>query len=167
MRIITLISQNHRKKMRVIIEKGDKPELRELVYNLRRCGLKIDVRNAEQDKVRVSLSNDDIRTAIVNVTASFTVSTQWAAIYRVLVDFCGYPEEITSFCREIEKLMKGVDLSYPCNYQSIQKTLSSRAIFQKNYSQWKEQSPLKRDKTFQRQMKVADSLLRCLEKGGL
>lgn len=65
------------------------------------------------------------------------------------------------------QLMKGVDLSYPCNYQSIQKTLSSRAIFQKNYSQWKEQFPLKRDKTFQRQMKVADSLLRFLEKGGL
>ena len=153
--------------MKVFIEHGDEPDVITLVYNLRRCGVKLEIVNDGQEMPHIPVRDEDIKAAIVKVMSCFSVSTQWCAIYRILVDYCDYPEEITSFCREIEKLMKGVNLSYPCNYQSIQKTLSSRAIFQKNYSQWKEQFPLKRDKTFQRQLKVADSLLRCLEKGGL
>ena len=153
--------------MKVFIEPGDKPELRELVYNLRRCGLEIDIRTTGCGERPVSLREDDIRAAIMSVTSCFTVSTQWAAIYRVLVDYCGYPEEMTSFCRKIERLMSGNTLPYPCSYQSIQKTLASRAIFQKHYNEWKELPHTRSDRAFERQMMVADLLVQHLEKVGL
>ena len=148
--------------MRVIFEPGDKPEQRELIMSLQKCGLEFVIIDETSKKVHRKLSDNEYREAIRMVVMSFTVSTQWVAVYRVLVDYYGFPSEMSAFCNRIEKLMKGMSLSYPCDYQSIQKPLASKAILQKHYSKWQEYLAKKGDKVFPRQKKIADRLLELL-----
>lgn len=148
--------------MKVYIEQGDEPDWIALVYDLRRCGVKWEIRSVAQDIPLFSARDEEIKNAIIDVVSMFSVSTQWCAVYRILVDYCNYPKEITSFCKKIDELMKGVKLSFPCRYQSIQKVLSARAIFQKHYNNWKEVKLPKRDLVFRRQLFIAVSLLDCL-----
>lgn len=148
--------------MKVYIEQGDEPDWIALVYDLRRCGVKWEIRSVAQDIPLFSARDEEIKNAIIDVTSCFTVSTQWCAVYRILVDYCNYPKEITSFCRKIKELMQGVSLSYPCNYQSVQKALCTRYIFEKHYEEWKDYEPRRGERVFQRQMKIAQMLLRCL-----
>lgn len=108
-------------------------------------------------------SDEEIVLAIKSLMVYFSVKAQWVAIYRVLVDYYGFPTELTSFCNRIKSLMKGVSCEYPCNYQSIQKPLASCAILQKHYSKWQEYMAKKDDRVFPRQKKIADKLLELLE----
>ena len=150
-------------EMRVIIESGDKPEARELIYALQKYGVQFVIVEEETKQVHRLLSNNEFRTAICKVLQSFTVGTQWVAVYRILVDFYGFPEAYDAFCDKIEKLMKGVNLTFPSDYQAIQKPLASCSILQKHYDQWKVYVVKKGDRIFPRQKKIADMLFEALE----
>ena len=90
--------------MRVILEKGDKPEVKELVRQ--------------------------------SVMPFFSVRSQWVAVYRILVDYYGFPEEVAAFCNRISKLIRGTEVYFTIDYQSVQKPLAANGILQKPYSQW-------------------------------
>ena len=149
--------------MRVILESGDKPEMRAVVYGLQKCGLDFAIVEEENKQAHRVLSDDEFRDAICMVLPSFTVGTQWVAVYRILVDFYGFPKAYDIFCTKIENLMKGVNLSFPCNYQAIQKPLASHAILQKHYNQWKVYVAKKGDRFFPRQKKIAEKLFELLQ----
>ena len=157
------ISHKDLETMRVIFEPGDKPELRDVVLSLQKCGMEFLIIDETSKKVHRKLSDEEYREAVRQVSVSFTVGTQWVAVYRVLVDFYGFPSEMTLFCDRINELMKEVSLEYPCNYQSIQKPLASKAILQKHYSKWREYDVKKCDRVFPRQKKIADKLLKVLQ----
>lgn len=78
--------------MRVILESGDKPEMRTVVYGLLKCGLDFIIVEEETKLVHRLLSDEELRAAICKVLPNFTVGTQWVAVYRILVDFYGFPE---------------------------------------------------------------------------
>lgn len=149
--------------MRVILEPGDKPEMKTVVYSLQKCGLDLVIVEEDTKQVHRLLSNDEFRSAICKVMPSFTVGTQWVAVYRILVDFCGFPEAYDAFCVKIDNLTKGMNLAFPCDYQAIQKPLASHAILQKHYNQWKVYTAKKDDRTFSRQKKIADTLFEMLQ----
>ena len=148
--------------MRVIFEPGDKPELRDVLLSLQKYGMEFVIIDETSKKVHRKLTDSEYREAIRQVSCCFTVGSQWVAIYRVLVDFYGYPSDMSVFCSKIEVLMRGVNLSFPCDYQSIQKPLASRAILQKHYSKWQEYVAKKGDRVFPRQKMIADKLLELL-----
>jgi len=77
--------------MRVIIESGDKPEMKAVIYNLQKCGLDFVIVEEETKQTHRLLSEDEFRTAICKVLTGFTVGTQWVAVYRILVDFLCFP----------------------------------------------------------------------------
>ena len=149
--------------MRVILESGDKPEMKAVIYSLQKCGLDFVIVEEDTKHVHRLLSDNELRIAICRVLAGFTVGTQWVAVYRILVDFYNFPEAYDAFCTKIEKLMKGVNPTFPCDYQTIQKPLSSHAILQKHYNQWKEYNAKKEDRFFPRQKKIADMLFELLQ----
>ena len=149
--------------MRVILESGDKPEMKAVIYNLQKCGLDFVIVEEDTKQVHRLVSDNELRTAISKVLTSFTVGTQWVAVYRILVDFYGFPEAYDAFCTKIKNLMKGINLTYPCDYQTIQKPLSSHAILQKHYNQWKEYNAKKEDRFFPRQKKITDMLIKLLQ----
>lgn len=149
--------------MRVILEQGDKPEFKNLIYCLQKCGLGFVIVEEETKQVHRLLSDNEFRAAICQVLPFFTVGTQWVAVYRILVDFYGFPKAYDAFCAKIKKLMKGVNLTFPCDYQAIQKPLASHAVLPKHYGQWKEYVPKKDDKVFPRQMKIANMLFELLQ----
>ena len=73
--------------MRVILEKGDKPEVKELVRQLQKLVPSIVIIEDETQQEHWLLSDDEIREAILSVMPFFSVRSQWVAIYRILVDY--------------------------------------------------------------------------------
>lgn len=110
---------------------------------------------------KIQVTDEQIIEAIKAVMVFFSVGTQWVAIYRILVDFCKYPEEYTDFCEKIDTLKLPNDLSFPCSYQAIQKPMGG--IYARPYSEWINYHPAKDDVVFKRQKKVADKLYQFLK----
>lgn len=148
--------------MRVILEQGDKPEVRNLIYSLQKCGLEFIIVEDHSNQENWLLSDDEIKGAILDVMPFFSVKSQWVAVYRILVDYCGFPNEIAAFCKRISKLMRGTKLCFPIDYQSIQKPLAAKSILQKPYRHWKMYCIKKGDRFFARQMMTAERLLKAL-----
>ena len=144
------------------MEQGDKPEFKSLIYCLQKCGLGFVIVEGETRQVYRLLSDDELRMAIEKVEVLFTVGSQWVAVYRVLVDFYGFPNEISAFCNRMKGIMGQVKLTYPCKYQSIQKALTSSTILSKHYNHWKTFKVKKGDRIFHRQKFIADKLLEVL-----
>ena len=94
--------------MRVILEQGDKPEVKELVRQLQKLVPGIVIIEDKTQQEHRLLSDDEIREAILSVMPFFSVRSQWVAVYRILVDYYGFPEEVTAFCNRISKLMRGI-----------------------------------------------------------
>ena len=159
----THISQNL-EAMRVFFEPGDKPELRDVLLSLQKCGMGFVIIDETSKKVYRKLSDNEYREAIRQICGCFTIGSQWVAVYRVLVDFYDYPSDMPAFCSKIDILMKEVNLSFPCDYQSIKKSLASCAILQKHYSKWQEYVAKKGERIFPRQKMIADRFLDQLEK---
>ena len=111
---------------------------------------------------KVQKSDDEVATAVIEVVAFFGVCTQWTAVYRVLVDFCGWDSDVAKFTTRMNALLKDVRMSYMCTYQSIQKPLAQNSILRKNFQEWKKYSIPKGDRVFQRQMIIAQKLLKRL-----
>lgn len=112
--------------------------------------------------VKVQKSDDEVAKAVIEVVDGFGVCTQWTAVYRVLVDFCGWDSDIAKFSKRMNKLLKDVRLSHKCTYQSIQKPLAQNSILRKNFLEWKKYHAPKGDRVFLRQMFIAEKLLKRL-----
>ena len=141
--------------MRVILEKGDKPEVKELVRQLQKLVPGIVIIEDETQQEHRLLSDDEIREAILSVMPFFSVRSQWVAVYRILVD-------VAAFCSRISKMMRGTEVYFTIDYQSVQKPLAANGILQKPYSQWQVFRAKKGDRVFSRQKMIAERLLKAL-----
>jgi len=110
----------------------------------------------------VQKSDDEVAEAVIDVVGSFGVCTQWTAVYRVLVDFCGWDSDIAKFSKRMSRLLKDVRMSHKCTYQSIQKPLAQNSILRKDFQEWKKYRAPQGDRVFSRQMTIAEKLLKRL-----
>ena len=69
--------------MRVILEKGDKPEVKELVRQLQKLVPGIVIIEDETQQEHWLLSDDEIREAILSVMPFFSVKSQWVALSHI------------------------------------------------------------------------------------
>ena len=72
-------------------------------------------------------------------TGVIGIQAQYVGVYRILVDYGGFPSEMTSFCRRIVGLglkHDGSELEYKSFYQSIQKGILSHSVLSKPYEMW-------------------------------
>lgn len=111
---------------------------------------------------KVQKSDDEVAKAVIEVVGGFGVCTQWTAVYRVLVDFCGWDNDIAKFSKRMSRLLKDVRMSRKCTYQSIQKPLAQNSILRKNFLEWKKYRIPDGDRVFSRQMTIAEKLLKRL-----
>ena len=149
-------------KMKILLEKGDSEEKIMMAKALLVNGLVSAVETVNYQCQKVQKSDDEVARAVIDVVGSFGVCTQWTAVYRVLVDFCGWDSDIARFSLRMNLLLKDVRLGHQCNYQAIQKPLSSSCILRKNFQEWKKYRAPKGDRVFPRQMFIAENLLKLL-----
>lgn len=109
-------------------------------------------------------SDAEIAEAIELLLKDFAVKTQWVAIYRILVDYYGFPKPFYEFCNRIQKMMPRCHSKYACTYQAIQKGIGYE-ILAKPYENWKEHKPKDADKSFRRQLHTAKRFLELLGEG--
>ena len=150
--------------MKILLEKDDTVEQRMMAEALLKNGIVNTIEASVGGLGNAMKSDAEIAQAIKLVMMHFSVGAQWVAIYRVLVDIYGFPDEYAAFCERMKDVMRGVECEYPCDYQSIQKGIGTRGILSKPYSEWCTYKPKKGDIVFPRQKKVADKLLELLEK---
>ena len=148
--------------MKILLEKGDSEEIVRMAEALLANRLASAIERVTYQCVKVQKSDDEVAKAVIDVVGSFGVCTQWTAVYRVLVDFCGWDVDVAKFTKRMNTLLKGVRLSRKCTYQSIQKPLAQNSILRKNYQEWKKYRAPKGDRVFPRQMFIAEKLLKLL-----
>lgn len=148
--------------MKIIIEKGDSEEKVKMAEALLANGLVSAVERAEVKVDVVSKSNEEVAVAVAEVTKLFGVGAQWTAVYRVLVDFCGWDNDVAAFCRRMNLIIKDVNVTFCCNYQAIQKPLAANGILRKDFKAWKKYRAPKGDRVFARQLFIAEKLLKLL-----
>ena len=121
-------------------------------------GSYIDIHDNETVNLSVSGAEVNVDRAVVPTEKEPSVKSQWVAIYRVLVDFYGWPGELTAFCQRVEQLPFSHALDYPCDYQAVQK--AKNGILAKHYKHWESFSLTDKVNTcFSRQKLIADRLL--------
>ena len=148
--------------MKIIIEKGDSEEKVKMAEALLANGLVSAIEHQTYSCQKVQKSDDEVAKAVIVAAGFFGVGSQWTAIYRVLVDFCGWESDIAAFCHRMNTLLYNVTLHYPCNYQAIQKPLSANRILRKDFQEWKKYKVPEGDRVFLRQMFIAEKLLKLL-----
>lgn len=148
--------------MKIIIEKGDTKEQIMMAEALLANGIVGTIERAEVKVGVINKTNEEVATAMAELTHFFGVGTQWTAVYRVLVDFCGWDNDVSGFCRRMNLIIKDVKVAFDCNYQAIQKPLAANGILRKNFKSWKKYRVPKGDRVFQRQMFIAEKLLKLL-----
>jgi hypothetical protein len=148
--------------MKIIIEKGDSTEQVMMAEALLANGLARAVERAEVKVGVVSKSNEEIARAVLEAVRLFGVGAQWTAVYRVLVDYCGWDSDVAAFCRRMNLIINGAKLDYACNYQAIQKPLAANAILRKEFAHSRRYHAPTGDTVFPRQMFIAEKLLKLL-----
>lgn len=148
--------------MKIIIEKGDTEQQVMMAEAMLANGVVRAVERAEVKVDVVTKSNEEVAKAVCNVARLFGVGAQWTAVYRVLVDYCGWDDDIVKFHKRMNTLLKDVRLKHPCTYQSIQKPLAEHGILAKNFQRWKAYYAPSDDRFFKRQMFIAKKLLELL-----
>lgn len=148
--------------MRIIIEKGDSEEKVKLAEALLANGLVSAIERETYSSQKVQKSDDEVAKAVIEVVEYFGVRTQWTAVYRILVDFCGWESDIVAFCNRMNTLLNNKHLNYPCDYQAIQKPLSQHSILRKDYQEWKKYKIPANSRAFPRQQFIAEKLLNLL-----
>ncbi len=102
---------------------------------------------------KIYCDDDDIVAAIKKTLSLFTSSQDWGGIYRVLVDFCDFPKEKTSFIkrmaqmgvypkddqievtRNVPPIMRTEDYKgHQISYQAVQKGCPSE--WPESYNNW-------------------------------
>ena len=148
--------------MKIIIEKGDSEEQIKMAEALLANKLVSAIEIVTYKCQKVYKSDDEVAKSVIDVAGSFGVCTQWAAVYRILVDFCGWDSDVAKFTKQMNTLLKDVRMSHCCTYQSIQKPLAQNSILRKNFQEWKKYRAPQGDRVFPRQMFIAENLLKRL-----
>lgn len=148
--------------MKIVIEKGDSDEKIMMAKALLANGLVGAIEHEQFRCQKVQKSDDEVAQAVIEVVGRFGVGTQWTAVYRVLVDFCGWERDIAKFSVRMNTLLDHVRLHYPCTYQCIQKPLTQNSILRKDYQVWKRYNVPRGDRVFSRQLFIAQELLKRL-----
>lgn len=148
--------------MKILLEKGDSEQKIQMAEAMLANGLVSAIERVTYQCVKVRKSDDEVATAVIEVVGDFGVCTQWTAVYRVLVDFCGWDSDIAKFSKRMNTLLKDVRMSHQCTYQSIQKPLAQNSILRKNFQDWKKYRVPDGDRVFTRQMIIAEKLLKRL-----
>lgn len=148
--------------MKILLEKGDSEQMIKMAEALLANGLVSAIERVMYQCVKVQKSDDEVARAVIEVAAEFGVCTQWTAVYRVLVDYCGWESDIAKFSKRMNRLLKDVRMSHRCTYQSIQKPLANNGILRKNYQDWKQYRIPAGDRVFPRQMFIAEKLMKRL-----
>ena len=148
--------------MKILLEKGDSEQKIQMAEAMLANGLVSAIERVTYQCVKVQKSDDEVATAVIEVVGGFGVCTQWTAVYRVLVDFCGWDSDIAKFSKRMHTLLKDVRMSHRCTYQSIQKPLAQNSILRKNFQDWKKYRVPDGDRVFTRQMIIAEKLLKRL-----
>ena len=148
--------------MKILLEKGDSEQKIQMAEAMLANGLVSAIERVTYQCVKVQKSDDEVATAVIEVVGDFGVCTQWTAVYRVLVDFCGWDSDIAKFSKRMNTLLKDVRMSHRCTYQSIQKPLAQNSILRKNFQDWKKYRVSDGDRVFTRQMIIAEKLLKRL-----
>jgi hypothetical protein len=148
--------------MKILLEKGDSEQKIQMAEAMLANGLVSAIERVTYQCVKVQKSDDEVATAVIEVVGDFGVCTQWTAVYRVLVDFCGWDSDIAKFSKRMNRLLKNVRMSHECTYQSIQKPLAQNSILRKNFLEWKKYRIPDGDRVFSRQMTIAEKLLKRL-----
>ena len=148
--------------MKILLERSDTEAQIKMAEALLANGLVMAVERVTYQCVKAQKSDDEVAKAVAQVVRTFGVSTQWTAVYRVLVDFCGWESDIAKFTKRMNMLLRDVALSHECTYQSIQKPLAQNSILRKNYRDWKAYRAPKENRVFPRQMFIAEKLLKLL-----
>ena len=120
------------------------------------------VRN-EAGKQACRMSDDEIVKGIKMALEKFSVKTQWVAVYRILVDYYGFPSGYLDFYERIQKMMPDCRSKYACTYQAIQKGMLSSGVLMKPYTEWKAYIPKNDGKAFLRQLRMAECFLELLK----
>lgn len=149
-------------KMKILLEKGDTKEQIMMAEAMLANKMVSAIETVTYSCQKVQKSDDEVAKAVIEVVGGFGVCTQWTAVYRVLVDFCGWDSDIAKFSKRMNILLKDVCMSYKCTYQSIQKPLAQNSILRKNFLEWKKYRAPKGDRIFPRQMFIAENLLKRL-----
>ena len=148
--------------MKILLEKGDSEEQIKMAEALLANKLVSAIETVTYKFQKVYKSDDEVAKAVIVVVGLFGVCTQWTAVYRVLVDFCGWESDIAKFSLRMNTLLKDVRLGHQCTYQAIQKPLSTNSILRKSFQDWKKYKIPPRDRVFQRQLFIAEKLLKLL-----
>lgn len=148
--------------MKILLEKGDSEEQIKMAEALLANKLVSAIETVTYKCQKVYKSDDEVAKAVIDVAGSFGVCTQWAAVYRILVDFCGWDSDVAKFTKQMNTLLKDVRMSHCCTYQSIQKPLAQNSILRKNFQEWKKYRAPQGDRVFPRQMFIAENLLKRL-----
>ena len=159
-------------------------EKRELVESIRKYySVEFDEKIIEEVEKRISakiekrhnlpkivLDEEQIATALVQIQDELKGRTDYYSIYRILVDFCDWPEKMTDFCKRLTRLPIQVALTYPFGeydegnpnfssiYQAIQK--GENKSWPDNYQKWQSFTG---DPTFVHRMDVATKFLEILQ----
>ncbi len=155
-------SSSRTRQMKILLEKDDSEEQKELAKALLANKLIRAIEREACQSHKVTKTDDEVTKAVIEVVKYFGVCTQWTAVYRVLVDFCGWDSDVVKFNNRMTKLLENVPLEYKCNYQAIQKPLSRNSILRKNFQQWRTYRPPIGDKVFPRQIFIAKKMLELL-----
>lgn len=148
--------------MKILLEKCDSEEQIMMAEALLANKLVSAIETVTYKCQKVYKSDDEVAKAVIDVAGSFGVCTQWAAVYRILVDFCGWDSDVAKFTKQMNTLLKDVRMSHCCTYQSIQKPLAQNSILRKNFQEWKKYRAPQGDRVFPRQMFIAEKLLKRL-----
>ena len=149
-------------KMKILIERGDNEEKIMMAEALLANGLVSAIERVNYQCQKVLKSDDEVAQAVIGVVGCFAVDTQWTAVYRVLVDFCGWDSDIAKFVARMNSLLRDVGSGHRCAYQAIQKPLSANRILRKSFREWKRYQAPKGDRVFLRQQFIAKKLLKLL-----
>ena len=90
--------------MRIVLEKGDSEEQKKMAEALLANKVVCAIERVDYSCQKVQKSDDEVAKAVIEVVGLFGVSTQWAAVYRVLVDFCGWDSDFSRFCHRMNRL---------------------------------------------------------------
>lgn len=110
-------------------------------------------------KPLLELNNDQIASAILELSTKMRGKRDWAAIFIILKDFCGWPKGYDNFKKKVSQLnLKDLpdDLSF--DYTAMRQGFGSS--WPKTYTEW--MSYTKRDDTFNHRLKVASLFLEIL-----
>ena len=83
--------------MKIILEKGDSEGQIKMAEALLANKMVSAIETVNYQSQKVYKSDDEVAKAVIVVVGLFGVCTQWTAVYRVLVDFCGWESDIAKF----------------------------------------------------------------------